>query len=174
MSRLIVQKVASPEDRSLPIFDEFNEVAERIRIRAFSLSQGRGLGAGHDLDNWLEAEREICWPSAELVEEDDFFEVKVALAGFDVEDISVTATPDELIIKAAHKAEEQQSSDKENVKVRWSELRSDDVYRHIELPASVDVDNITAKFRSGMLEIEAPKAAPEEQAHTEVEITTDD
>lgn len=174
MSRLIVQKVPSPDDRNLPIFDEVNEIAERIRIRAYSLSKGRGFSEGHDLDDWLAAEREICWPSAELVEEEDFFELKVALAGFDAEDISVTATPDELIIKAARKAREEQASDKENVKIRWSELRTDDVYRRIELPISIDVDNVTAKFRSGLLEIEAPKAGLEEQTQTEVEITTDE
>lgn len=174
MSRLIVQKVPSAEDRSLPIFDEFNEVAERIRIRAYSLSKRRGFGEGHDLDDWLTAEREICWPSAELVEEDDFFEIKVALPGFEVDDITVTATPNELIIKAAHSLEDQDSADDEGVRVCWSELRTDDVFRHIELPSSIDVDNVTAKLRSGMLEIEAPKAELGEQAESDVEVTTDD
>ena len=174
MSRLIVQKVPSTEDRSLPIFDEFNEVAEQIRIRAYSLSQGRGFSEGHDLDDWLAAEREICWPSAELIEEDDFFELKVALAGFDIDDITVTATPNELIVKAARNIEEQDSSEKEGARVRWSELRNEDVYRHIELPSNIDVENVTAKFRSGMLEIEAPKAELEDQVEFDVEITTED
>lgn len=173
MSRLIVQKVLDPQDRSLPIFDEFNEIAERIRVRAYSLSRAHGPDAGRDLDDWLAAEREICWPSAELVEDEGLFEVKVALAGFDVDDISVTATPDELIIKAAREDSQSESSDTEKAQIRWSELRSEDVYRHIELPASIDVENVTAKFRNGMLEIEAPKAAIEEQAQSEVEITTD-
>ena len=70
MSRLIVHKVLNPEDRSLPIFDEFNEIADRIRVRAYSLSKRHGPGEGRDLDDWLAAEREICWPSAELVEDD--------------------------------------------------------------------------------------------------------
>ena len=174
MSRLIVQKVPSTEDRSLPIFDEFNEVAEQIRIRAYSLSQGRGFSEGHDLDDWLAAEREICWPSAELIEEDDFFELKVALAGFDIDDITVTATPNELIVKAARNIEEQDSPEKEGARVRWSELRNEDVYRHIELPSNIDVENVTAKFRSGMLEIEAPKAELGDQVESDVEITTEE
>lgn len=173
MSRLIVQKVLDPEDRSLPIFDEFDEVAERIRILAHSISKKHGPGEGRDLDDWLAAEREICWPSAELIEDDAFFEVKVALAGFDADQISVTATADELIIKAAREDRESESSDTEKAQVRWSELRSEDVYRHIELPASIDVENVTAKFRNGMLEIEAPKATLEEQTPSDVEITTD-
>ncbi len=98
----------------------------------------------------------------------------MALAGFDIDDITVTATPDELIIKAARNIEEQDVSDKEGSRVRWSELRNDDVYRHIELPMNIDVDNVTAKFRSGMLEIEAPKADLEDQAESEIEVTADE
>lgn len=173
MPRLIVQKVTRPEDRDLPIFDEIDEVAERIRVRAYSLAKRRGLGEGHDLDDWLTAEREICWPSAELVEEDELFTLKVALAGFEVDDISITATPTELIIKAARESSEEETSDTEEARIRWSELRSDDVYRRIELPTTVDVENVTALLRNGMLEIEAPKAEIEEQTQSEVEVTTE-
>ncbi|HNP37561.1 MAG TPA: Hsp20 family protein [Woeseiaceae bacterium] len=158
MSKLNVEKVRSVDERSLPVFDEFNEIAEKIRVRAFNLFAGRGFGEGNDLEDWLRAEREICWPTAELVEEDDEFEVKVALAGFDPKDITVTANPRELIIKATHKDEQKKKDKKADTNVRWSEFRSNNVYRHIALPAEIDVDKISAEFEHGMLEIEAPKA----------------
>jgi len=164
MSKLTVHKVASPEDRKLPVFEEFEEIADRIRVRAFNLFANRGFSEGHDLDDWLTAQREICWPTAELVEEENQFDVKVALAGFEPDEITVTATPRELIIKASHKAERKESKDQDDVKVRWSEFQSNDVYRQIELPADVDVARIKAEYEKGMLEIEAPKAkgkAPE-------------
>jgi HSP20 family protein len=157
MPKLNVQKVPRAEDRKLPIFDELDELADRIRVRAFSLSQGRGFHEGHDLDDWLAAEREFCWPAAELVEEDDEFEIKVALAGFEPEDISITATPNELIIKASHKDEQEAESDDDG-KVHWSEFRSNDVYRRIALPAEIDVKKVDAELSHGMLEIEAKKA----------------
>jgi HSP20 family molecular chaperone IbpA len=43
----------------------------------------------------------------------------VALAGFDPREISVTATPREIIVKASHKLEQEKSSDKEASKLRW-------------------------------------------------------
>jgi HSP20 family molecular chaperone IbpA len=157
MSKLNIQKVPSAEDRKLPIFDELDEIADRIRVRAFNLFANRGFSEGHDLADWFSAQREICWPAAELVEEDDEFEVKVALAGFEPEDITVTATPRQLIVKATRKDARKDSDDKFGTKVCWSEFHRDDVYREIALPADVDVGKTKAEFAKGMLEIEAPK-----------------
>lgn len=156
MSKLNVEKVPSAEDRSLPIFKEFNDIAEKIRVRAFNLFANRKSDKGNDMDDWLQAEREICWPTAELVEEDDEFEAKVALPGFKPEDIAVTATPRELIIKAARKHEQSGKENDDNV--RWSEFKSNNVYRRIALPSDIDVGKVSAELENGMLEIEAPKA----------------
>jgi len=160
MSKLNVEKVPSVEDRHLPIFDEFNEIADKIRVRAFNLFADRGFDVGNDVADWLQAEREICWPSAELVEDEDEYEVKVALAGFDRDDITVTATPREVIVKASHSDEQKKSGKEDGHKIHWSEFRSNDVYRRIPLPSDVDVSKIEAEFEHGMLEIEAPKARP--------------
>jgi HSP20 family protein len=157
MSKLNIQKVPSAEDRKLPIFNELENIAKQIRVRAYNLFANRGFSEGHDLEDWLTAQREICWPTAELVEEEKAFNVKIALAGFEPEDISITATPHELIVKASHKTERKESESPDGARVRWSEFRSNDVYRQIELPADVDVAGISAEFAKGMLEIEAPK-----------------
>jgi HSP20 family protein len=157
MSKLSIEKVSSPEDRKLPIFEELDEIADRIRVRAYNLFANRGFSEGHELEDWFTAQREICWPTAELVEEEGEFEVKVALAGFEPEDITVTATPRELIIKASRRNERKENRDRDGARVRWSEFHSNDVYRQIAFPADVDVRWIKAEFEQGMLEIEAPK-----------------
>ena len=43
-------------------------------------------------------------------------------------------------------------------KVRWSEFRSDDVYRRIELPCAVEVEKLSATFKNGLLKVVVPKA----------------
>jgi HSP20 family molecular chaperone IbpA len=171
MSKLNIQKVASPEDRKLPIFEELDEIADRIRVRAYNLFADRGFAAGHDLEDWLTAQREICWPTAELVEKDDVFDVKVALAGFEPEDITVTATPRELIIKASHKDESRESEEREGVKVRWSEFGRNDVYRQIALPSEVDVDKTRAQLVQGILAIEASKKKGKAPTKKNVKVT---
>ncbi len=168
MSNLKVRKVRSPKDRKLPVFKEFDEIADRIRVRAYNLFANRGFGMGNDVDDWLTAQREICWPTAELVEEDDEFEIKVALAGFEPEEISVTATPRELIVKASRKDERKEDDEK----VHWSEFRSNDVYRQIALPSDINVNKIEAEFKHGMLEIEAPKKKGKPTAAKKIKVSS--
>ena len=155
MSKVRVQTLSSDQVRNLPIFLEFAEIAERIRDRAFQLFEDRGAIAGHEIDDWLMAEQEVCWPPAELVEESDEFEIKIALAGYEPEEISVTATPKEIIVKADHESDE----DDEDAITRFSEFRSNRVYRRFELPTKIRSDNVEARFRNGLLKIEAEKLA---------------
>ncbi|MDH5273773.1 MAG: Hsp20 family protein [Gammaproteobacteria bacterium] len=154
MQEIRVQKVKQPEDRKLPIFRDVEKVMARIRDRAFELFSGRGEGEGHALDDWLAAEREICWAASELTEDDKEYVMQVALAGFEPGEVSVSATPRELIVHAATKEEHAEKG-----KVAWSQFSSNDVYRRVEFDAEINVDKVTAKFRNGLLKIVAPKAA---------------
>jgi HSP20 family molecular chaperone IbpA len=155
MSELKVQKVPTTEDRTLPIFAEFDQLADRIRLEAYNLFARRGTGDGHALDDWLEAERNLCWPAAKLIEGDGAFTLEVALAGFEPSEIALTATPREIMIKAKHERT-QKSDEKEAPKLRWSEFRSDEVYRRVELPSPVDVGKTTASLKNGLLVVIAP------------------
>lgn len=159
MSKLNVEKVPSAEDRSLPVFAEFDEVLDRLRDRAYGFFCTRGGGEGHALDDWLAAEREFGWPASELAEQDDEFELNVALPGFEPDEINVTATPRELIIKAAHltKHASEKTEDKPGT-IHWSAIHRDDVFRRVELPTEIDVEKISAQLDQGVLKIEVPKA----------------
>jgi HSP20 family molecular chaperone IbpA len=169
MSELSVQKVTKRDERSLPIFREIESVLDRIRARAFDLAAGRGFLAGRDLDDWLEAERAECWPSCELSEHDGRLRLSVALPGYNATEIGVTATPDEIIVKAvrAANAGDQPGKAKTEVAcVHWSEFRPNDVYRRVELPAPIDVAKCAARLEKGILVIEAPRVSAAAQAVT--------
>ena len=45
MSKLSVEKVSADESRNLPVFAEFDEIADRIRNRAYKLFEDRGFAA---------------------------------------------------------------------------------------------------------------------------------
>lgn len=70
---LNVQKVPSADDRSLPIFAEFDRIADRIELGAYNSFARRGAGEDHALDDSLAAERESCWPAAKLIEREGAF-----------------------------------------------------------------------------------------------------
>jgi HSP20 family protein len=161
MTEIKVEKVAGAEKTpTLPVFKEMESVMERIRGRAFDLFSRRGFGHGHELDDWLAAEREICWPAGELTEQDKAFTLSVALPGFEPGDISVTATARELIVHAKSKTESKKEQEaRKGQKVCWSEFRSNDVYRHVELPQNIDAQSVSASLHNGVLKIVATKAA---------------
>ncbi len=167
MSKPRLERVMSRDDRTLPIFTEFDGITDRIRQRAYELFRAHGFYDGGDLDDWLAAEREVCWPSAELRESDDEFHCSIALAGFDADDLTVTATPGEIIVKAEQRresveSEEDESDAPETETVHWSDFHYENVYRRVGLPAEIDVDDVSAEFKHGMLTITAPKLAQDE------------
>jgi len=160
MAEVKVHKVEDSGKKALtPVFKEMEEVAERIRARAFDLFARRGFDGGHALDDWLAAEREICWPASELSEQERAFTLNVALPGFEAGDIAVTATPGELIVHAKSKTESKKTEDaKKGHRICWSEFRSNDVYRQVGLPSRIDPQSVSATLHNGMLKISAPKA----------------
>lgn len=164
MSKPRLEKVASRDDRTLPIFAEFDGITDRIRQRAYDLFRTHGFGVAGEIDDWLAAEREVCWPSAELRESEEEFHCSVALAGFDADDLTVTAAPGEIIVKAeqsseAGKPEKAAAEEQETETVHWSDFHYENVYRRIGLPGEIDVDGVSAEFKRGMLTITAPKLA---------------
>jgi HSP20 family protein len=168
MADLEIQRVATTDDRGLPVFGEFDRLVDRIRLDAYNLFARRGSGDGHALDDWLAAERNLCWPAAKLIERKGALVLEVALAGFEPSEISLTATPREIMIKANHE-HARKSSDKDAA-TRWSEFRSDEVFRRVELPSPVDVGQVTASLKNGLLVVVAPLAASSKSTSTKVSI----
>ncbi|MFI4889436.1 MAG: Hsp20 family protein [Steroidobacterales bacterium] len=159
MADIKVQKVENAEDRGLPIFRQMDEMFGRIQRRAFDLFAGRDFAPGHDFEDWITAEREFCWPATELVEQDKNYTLSVSLPGFEPGQVSVTATPRELIVHASAKVERREEPAKGEPKVLWSEFRSNDVYRRVELPEPIDVAKVSANLAQGLLKVVAEKAA---------------
>ena len=154
MPEVIVQKVKDPASQTLPIFADIAKRFDAVRQRAHELFENRGGEVGRALEDWFTAEREVFgWTAAELSENDNAYEVTFTLAGFDAKDVQVTATPHEIIVRAATK--EERKVEKE--KVLWSEFGSKDVCRRFELPDPIDTDKVTAALDKGILRIKALK-----------------
>jgi HSP20 family molecular chaperone IbpA len=162
MSNISVEKVTSNEKAASPLFAAINDRFDEIRRRAHEVFQLRGGALGGDLDDWLQAEREVLgWAKAELVEQAGRYEIRVELPGFDAKNIHVTASDDEILVRAAReqKTEENAAKKEGEAHVVWSEFRSDELYRRFCLPKAIQIDNVTAKLEKGILHIAAPCAA---------------
>lgn len=157
MATVTIDKVGKDEERTLPVFAEMERAFDRVRERAFALFEGRRFGDARALDDWLTAEREVCWPQSELVERDRDFVVSVALPGFEPGEIRVTVTPQELIVHAESRSAKSDRREVAAAKLWWTEFSSRDTYRKVEFPAEIDTGQVNATLKNGLLEIVAGK-----------------
>ena len=155
MSQVAIYKCKNPETTPQMLLEHVEAITDSIRKRAFNMFQNRSGENGSDMDDWLQAERDVVWsPASELVDNKKEFRARIALPGFDAKDIQVSAMPDALVIQAdATHTHEGKSGD-----VCFGEFSGKKLFRRLQLPASVDVDKVTASVDKGILEVTAPKA----------------
>jgi HSP20 family molecular chaperone IbpA len=158
MADIKVQKVEKSEDRALPIFEQVEKLTGRIEQRAYELFTNRGFAPGNALGDWLAAEREICWPAAELSEREQEFVLSVALPGFEPGQVSVAATPRELMVHASARTERRSETPQAGGKLLWSEFGDNEVYRRVVLAQPIDVARVSATLSQGLLKVVAKKA----------------
>ena len=101
LTNVAVKKVSDAKQRTEPVFAMADAMLQSIRTRAYELFSQRGFDHGFALEDWLRAEHEISWPAAELVEEDQAYQLTVELRGYSAGEIEVTVTPQEIIVSAA-------------------------------------------------------------------------
>lgn len=147
----------SAADSGPSIWDDVARRMEEVRARAFELFQLRGAEPGHEIEDWLVAEREVLSaPEARMRDADDHYEVEVKLPGFASDEIEVAASADEVIVHATAERE----ATRENAYETWSEFGSRDVFRRFALPEPIDIDKVTADFDEGILRLRVHKATP--------------
>jgi HSP20 family protein len=96
-------------------------------------------------------------PAVDVYEQDKELVAKVELPGLEKDDIDVTLTDQTLTIKAEKKkAEEIKDENYHRLERVHGLLR-----RSIDLPAGVDVEQVKASFRNGVLEIRMPRSQSE-------------
>lgn len=99
-------------------------------------------------------------PLADIVETDYAYSVRVELPGLKKDDIKVNFNDDMLTISG----ESSSSKEKEEEgKVIHQERHHRSYRRAMRVPRQVDVENIHAEFREGLLEVVLPKIEREDQ-----------
>jgi HSP20 family protein len=155
MSQVAISKCKSPETTPPTLLEQVKTLTDSIRERAFDIFQNRNGASGSDLGDWLQAERDVVWsPASELVDDEKEFRARIALPGFDAKEIQVSALPDALVIQA----NATHTHDGKRGSVCFCEFSGKQLFRRLDLPATIDVDKVTASVDNGILQVNAPKA----------------
>ena len=144
-----------PIRKSTSIFEELHRMQDRIMRRAYEIFSGNGGIFGKDIEDWLQAERELVWkPAIELEEKDNEFLLQIATPGVDPKDIDIEVTSEDILVKAdVHHEHKEKKGD-----VYACEFASGNLFRSIHLPKKIDPDKVKAEFKNGMLSLKAPVA----------------
>jgi HSP20 family protein len=92
-------------------------------------------------------------PTIDVMESDDKIMVKTDLPGVNKEDINIELTEDRITISAKFEEE----LEVEDVNYIKKERKYGEAVRRVKLPAAVIVEEASAKFENGVLEVELPK-----------------
>lgn len=92
----------------------------------------------------------------DVLDEPDKVKVVAELPGFKKEDVE-TAIEDSYLVIKAKKEEEKEEKEKDYFK---KERRYGEFRRRIQIPTDVNMDQVSATYKNGVLEVTLPKAEP--------------
>ena len=138
------------------LLDRMDEVFNNITKRAFEIFEGNGRIFGHELDDWLKAEREFLHPvQIRLNESGESFDVQAEVPGFDEKDLEIKVDPRRVTISGKRET----SKEERKGKSVYSETGCDQILRVVDLPAEVETDKVTATLKNGVSALTMPKVA---------------
>ena len=135
--------------------EAFSQFQERVRERAYQLSQRRDPAQGNPMTDWLEAQAELSeLVHLEVKEQKKNTVVELTLRDFAPQEIEIEVAGNVLQIFGSHsETTRQQKSD-----VASSSSKTQSFFQSVPLNAPVDVDHSHAKLlKNGKLKVVLPK-----------------
>jgi len=103
-------------------------------------------------DNFYKSHNSACTkPATNIIENENNFELSLAVPGLEKDDIKIDLEDNLLTISAEKEAE------KENVNFSRKEFAYQSFSRSFTLPKTVEIENIKADYKNGLLNITIPK-----------------
>ena len=165
MQPVKAQTTPGKQNGPMSIVERMQEIHDAIARRAFELFESNGRWPGRELDDWFRAESEFIHPmQVELTESDSHFNVRAEVPGFNTKELEINLDPRRLTVIGKHETKEETKKGK----TVYSELRSGEILRDVDLPAEVDTSNVSATLKDGILNIKITKAAAPKSVRVEL------
>ncbi len=143
----------APDD---PFIEVAREINDLIAHRAHELFESRGCAHGHDREHWLTALSEILLNvPVDITETEIGLTIRADVPGFSRQDLEVRVAPRSVCITGKR----QEASEQNEGETIFSERRSNQIFRVLDLPCQIDPDSVNATLSDGTLEITLLKAA---------------
>jgi hypothetical protein len=133
--------ITIPIEFGTSILHEIESVYDDITRKAYENFLSRGRTGMLDIDDWLEAEREILMkPEARLIERRGHFIVRLHLPKVDPGNVRILATRDDLVVQTSG---------------RYAGTR---IFKTVHFPEPIDLRRVRSGWAAGKLVVLALKA----------------
>jgi HSP20 family molecular chaperone IbpA len=151
--------ILTPESQTLSashgIVNRMQEINEIIKRRAYELFASKGFTHGHHFEDWQRAESEILHRcTLVLTETETEFLLRADVSGFTEKDLEIHVEPLRLYIIGRR----QETVEGTEGNAVYSGCRANHIFRMLDLPASVDINEVKAVLSDGVLELTLAKA----------------
>ena len=109
-------------------------------------------------------------PKVNVVDNEKSYDVEIAVAGFDKDDVELELKDNALFIKADKREEKCDGDDEECKNYLTREIASRSFRRMIVFPAEVNVDDISAGYENGIISCKIGKAQEELPSSVKISI----
>jgi len=106
-------------------------------------------------------------PRVDVAEDKANYYIHAELAGMSKDDVKIAVNEDRTLTISGEKKQEEKTEDKNYYRV---ERKYGSFIRSFNVPETVDVTNIAAKFENGVLHLTLPKTEPAKPSVTEITI----
>jgi HSP20 family protein len=110
---------------------------------------------------WAGFGRDWRW-DLDVQETDGAVTVRAEAPGFEPGDFDLQVRGDQLILRAAHKAESEEPEH------GYREWRRQELYRSVPMPPGINADKVEAHYRNGVLTVTLPKTEGSKGRHITV------
>ena len=139
----------------------YNQLVRRV----FDVFEDNGKLLPRDFDHWLKSETEMFrLVKVELNETDEMFTVKAEVPGFAPKELEINAEPSRLTITGKKELKEEKKTEK----TIYTEMKTNEIFRVIDLPVDIDTSKVTSTLKDGVLELKLPKAATARKVRVEL------
>jgi len=136
-------------------------VRDAIAKRAFQISESRGFEAGHELEDWRQAESEMLLPlNCGFIVLERSIELRTDAECFGAGEIEICVEPRHLTICGKETACPPDAAPKQ----ADEKSAGHSMIRSLELPLEIEPSQVSARFRGRMIEIDLPKGHAKQKA----------
>jgi len=153
-----VKRVEEPvrQIQNISLIDQIEDTFNALARRAYNIFEHNGRAFGHDLENWLRAERELLHAvPVNVTESDESFDIRAEVPGFNEKEIEIAVEPKRLTITGKHEAKKEEKKGR----TLYAESSSNQILRMVDLPAEIETEKVKATLKHGVLNLTLPKVA---------------